>query len=737
MSERKKIIGEALNRADGPVKVTGQAKYAAEFNEAGTVHAVLVQTTTAAGTLLAIDAQQARSMPGVIDVITAENAEKLHEPPKVQQAVKFPLLQNTDILFNGQHIAIVVADTLQQAQAAAATITTRVRAATAVTTMEGHETDKVLPKQKLNGKHEINSAIGNVDAAFDAASVKIKAIYQTPIEHHNPMEPHATIAAWNADHLTVWTATQAISGTQQTLAGFFGVPEDNVHVICPYVGGGFGSKGNTWTPVTLAAMAARHVKRRVKLEISREQMFFSNGYRPQTMQTLRLAADRDGRLTAISHDGVLSTSMPDAGEFVEPVALLSRMLYACPNIATSHRLIRLNQGLPTYMRAPGEASGSFALESAMDELAVALKMDPVALRVRNLGDADATEGRPFASKPLAECYTKAAAAFGWDRRTPEPRSMRKGRMLVGQGMATTTYPTNRMKASAEVELFADGHAVVRSGTQDIGTGTYTTMAQVAAQELGLPMENIRVELGDSRLPKAPVSGGSMTSASVLPAVQEAAAAVREQLFDMALKARGEQWHNLQPNALSLQDGSVHGPNGQIDVADLIRDAKVSSVSKRIDAALPEEAEKFSRHAFGAQFAEVLVDPDFGTVRVNRWVGAFDIGRAINAKTARSQLIGGIVFGIGMALMEETRTDRASGRFANANIAEYLVPVNADIPDIETIFVETGDPITTKLGIKGIGELPTVGAAAAIANAVYHATGKRIRDLPIRLDKVMA
>jgi xanthine dehydrogenase YagR molybdenum-binding subunit len=696
-----------------------------------------VQSTIPAGTLLAIDAMKARSMPGVIDVITHENAEKLREPPKVQQAVSFPLLQSNEILFNGQHIAIVVADTLQQAQEAAASVTARYRPADAIVSMDGRDGAKRQPKQKLNGKYEIDSATGDVAAAFAAAPVKIKATYQTPVEHHNAMEPHATIAKWDGDHLTVWTATQSISGTQQTLAGFFGLAEDNVTVVCPYVGGGFGSKGNTWSPATLAAMAARHVKRPVKIEITREQMFFSNGYRPQTVQNIELGAEANGKLTALRHDGILSSSMPDTGEFVEPVALISRMLYACPSIATSHRLIDLNQGLPTYMRAPGEASGSFALESAMDELAVALKMDPIALRMRNLSEAHASEGTPFASKPLEECYTKAAKAFGWGRRTPEPRSMRSGRMLVGMGMATTSYPTNRMKASAEVSMLADGTVLVRSGTQDIGTGTYTTMAQVAAQELGVSPDKVRVELGDSRLPKAPVSGGSMTSASVLPAVQEAAIAVREELMAMALSARKDQWHNVTATALKLENGAITGPNGQVDIGRLMDEARLPSVIKHIDAAPPGEADKFARHAFGAQFVEVHVDPDFGKVQVKRWVGAFDVGRVINAKTARSQLIGGIIFGIGMALMEETRTDRASGRFANANIAEYLVPVNADIPDIETIFVETGDPITTKLGIKGIGELPTVGAAAAIANAVYHATGKRIRDLPIRLEKVMA
>jgi xanthine dehydrogenase YagR molybdenum-binding subunit len=602
--------------------------------------------------------------------------------------------------------------------------------------MDGVLDQAYTPKHFDNGRSKPDSKVGDPDGAMTGAAARIEATYTTPIEHHNPMEPHATIAAWQGDKLTVWTATQGISGARETLAGLFGLPAENVTIICPFVGGGFGCKGNTWPHVALTAMAARQVNRPVKLELTRQQMFTSNGYRPRTIQKLTLAADTGGKLLAIRHDAISQMSRPEIGEFTEAAAKVSRMLYACDNISTSHRAVGVNQGLPTYMRAPGEASGNFALESAMDELAMALRMDPLELRLRNYAGTDPTSGQKFASKGLRECYQRGADAFGWSRRTPEPGSMQDGGMLIGMGMATSTYPTNRMPASARVRLLPDGTAEVASGTQDLGTGTYTTMAQVAGDELGLPVEKVRVELGDSRLPKAPVSGGSMTTASVLPAVRDAAAKAREQIFALAAARGGEAWRNAAAGGLKLEGGMISGPAGQIGVADLMGRAGIQSVEAVSDTKPLEAASQYSRHAFGAQFAEVRIDPDLRTIRVSRFVGAFDCGRVINAKTARSQLIGGIVFGIGMALLEETRVDPRFGRTVNSNIADYLVPVNADVPDIQTITVEAPDLITTPLGVKGIGELPMVGVAAAITNAVYHATGVRVRELPIRLDKLL-
>jgi xanthine dehydrogenase YagR molybdenum-binding subunit len=722
------IVGQSIDRQDGRRKVLGQAKYAAEFRAAGMAHAVLVQSTIAAGKVTGIDTGKARAMPGLLDIITSDNADKLNVTGGAQQTVLFPLLQSNDVLYNGQHLAVVVAATLQQAQAAAAKIVVRYKPGEAVTTMEAVLGQAYVPKKFDNGRSEPDTKIGDPDAAMQAAAARVEATYLTPIEHHNPMEPHATIAQWDGDRLTVRTATQGITGARETLAALFSLPKENITVICPFVGGGFGCKGNTWPPVTLAAMAARRVKRPVKLEVTREQMFTSNGYRPRTIQKLRLGADADGKLLAIRHDGFSQMSQPEIGEFTESVAVASRMLYACPNISTSHRAVSVNQGLPTYMRAPGEASGNFALESGMDELSVALSMDPIELRLRNYTDTDSTSGKPFASKGLRACYQQGADAFNWARRTPAPGSMRDGHVLIGMGMATSSYPTNRMPASALVRLLPDGSVVVQSGTQDIGTGTYTTMAQIAADELGLPIERVRAELGDSRFPAAPVSGGSMTSASVLPAVRDAAAKVRGKLFALAGWNTGE---------LRLENGVVRAEGRQISVSDLVARNGGGPVEATADVKPNTDADHYSRHAFGAQYAEVRIDPDLRTIKVSRWVGAFDCGKVVNAKTARSQLIGGIVFGIGMALLEETRIDAEFGRAVNSNIADYLVPVNADVPDIGTIMVEAPDLVTTPLGIKGIGELPMVGAAAAIANAVYHATGRRVRDLPIRLDKLLA
>jgi xanthine dehydrogenase YagR molybdenum-binding subunit len=727
-------VGQSIDRQDARLKVRGQAKYAAEFELPNMTYAVLVQSTISAGKVEAFDTSVARAMPGVLDIITTENADKLRLQPAAQQTILFPLLQNNEIIYNGQHIGVVIAETSRQARAAAAKVVVHYQAGEAVATMDAVLDHAYVPKNFRNGQAKPDTRIGDPDTALAGAAVRVEATYQTPNEHHNPMEPHATIANWSGDRLTVWTATQGISGARETIAGLFGLPKKNVTIICPFVGGGFGSKGNTWPPASLAAMAARRVQRPVKLEVTREQMFTSNGYRPRTIQRVRLGAGGDGKLVAISHDGVAQMSRPEAGEFAEPVAMATRMLYACDNISTSHRLVSVNQGLPTYMRAPGEASGNFALESAMDELAVALKMDPVELRLRNYAGSDATEHKPFASKALRECYAKGAEAFGWHNRTAEPGSMRDGRMLIGMGMATSTYPTNRMPASALVRLMPEGTALVRCGTQDIGTGTYTTMAQVAADELGLPVEKVRVELGDSRLPPAPVSGGSMTTASVLPAVRDAAAQVREKIF--ALTGANDEIGSGSGDR-GLSDGMVHGLGRQVRVSDLMSRGGIPFVEATSDASPNDAAKQYACHAFGAQFCEVRIDVALRTIKVSRWVGAFDVGKVINRKTARSQLMGGIVFGIGMALLEETRIDPATGRIVNANLADYLVPVNADVPDIETIVVKASpDMITTPLGVKGIGELPMVGVAAAIANAVYHATGTRIRELPIRLDKLM-
>jgi xanthine dehydrogenase YagR molybdenum-binding subunit len=730
------MIGKPIDRIDGRLKVTGAARYAAEFRVPNVVNAVLVQSTIAAGSITGFDLKAATGMPGVLAIITPDNAARLSHPAKVQQAVPGPLLQNNDILFNGQHVAVVVAETLEQAQAAASAVHVTYTRSEAATSMDAMLGQAYVPKLFRNGQRPPDSNRGDPDGTFDSGAVKLNTTYITPVEHHNPMEPHATIAAWDGGKLTVWTATQGIDGAQATLAGQFGLDKTDVRVICPYLGAGFGSKGNTWPPATLAAMAARMVKRPVKLVLTRAQMFTSNGYRPRTVQKLKLASDVNGSLISVRHDGITSMSQPALGEFVEPVALATEMLYACPNLAVTHRLVALNASLPTYMRAPGEASGVYALESAMDEMAVALKMDPIEFRLRNYTETDPHENKPFASKALRACYEQGAKAFGWDRRTAEPRSMRDGNTLIGWGFATSTYPTNRLASSVKVRMDGKGNVVVQCATQDIGTGTYTVMTQVASDALGLPTERIRFELGDSNLPPAPGSGGSQTVASVAPTVHAACQALVDKIKDLALADRNAGWHGQSRDSLQIRDGLVVGPDRRVPVSVLLERGKQPFLEAEATTKPGEEKQKFSMHAFGAQFAEVKVDPDLGVIRVSRFVGAFDGGNILNAKTARSQLIGGIVFGIGMALLEETLVDGETGRIVNTNVAEYVMPVNADIPEIETIVVPNDDRNSNPLGVKGIGELPMVGVAAAIANAVYHATGVRVRKLPIRIEDVL-
>jgi xanthine dehydrogenase YagR molybdenum-binding subunit len=731
------LIGAPLDRVDGRLKVTGGAKYAAEFQVPNVAHAVLVQSVVTAGSIVSIDGKEALAMPGVIAVITPDNALKLKSVQPGGQVIGAPLLQDTNILFNGQHIAVVVAETLERAQDAASKLHIRTREDEAVIDMKAALTQAYPPMHFRGGERPPDSRRGDPEAAFGAAAVKLDATYTTPVEHHNPMEPHATIAAWQDEHLTVWTATQGISDAQQTMSTLFGIPPENVRVICPYVGGGFGCKGGTWPPATLAAMAAKIVGRPVKLVLSRAQMFTSNGYRPRTIQTIKLGAERDGRIVSLRHDGYSQMSMPSLGEFSEPFALASEMLYAVPAVAISHRLVGVNQSLPTFMRGPGEASGMFALESAMDEMAHALGIDPIELRRKNHTETDLHANKPFSNKKLLDCYRIGAERFGWESRTPAPRSMREGTALVGWGMATTTYPANRRPATASATLYADGSVVVCSGTQDLGTGTYTVMAQVAADALGMPASRVRFELGDSRFPKAPGSGGSSTVASVSPAVQAACAALRERILDLAQRDQRAGLGGVARADLRFENGVVIAPSDRVRVAELLARSGADQISAEASAKPGDEKDRYSSHSFGAQFAEVRVDPDLGEIRVARLLGVFDAGRVLNAKTARSQLIGGMVFGLGMALLEQTHVDAEIGRITNANVSEYLMAVNADVPHIDTVLIENSDPVVDPLGARGLGELPTVGVAAAIANAVFHATGTRVRDLPIRVEDVLS
>ncbi|GAX39753.1 aldehyde oxidase and xanthine dehydrogenase, molybdopterin binding protein [Tolypothrix sp. NIES-4075] len=734
-ADTNKVVGKPLNRVDGHLKVTGGARYSAEFPVAKLAYGVTIQSIIAKGKIAQIDTKAAERLPGVLAVITHLNAPKAFGDKGGGR--KLQVLQDNIVLYSGQHIGVVVADTFERAMHAASLVQVSYEEEKPTLNMRENLAKAYFPKGKIPRNESPDSSVGNVTQGLADAAVRVEQIYTTPVENHNPMEPHATIAVWQGDQLLLYDATQGIFQAQEKVAGVLGIPPENVRTMSYYVGGGFGCKGSAWSHVPLAAMAARQVKRPVKLVLGRIQMYGPVGFRPETIQQVSLGATREGKLTALRHSGTSQTSTFD--EFIEPVAKSARMIYACPNIETSHRLVQLDTGTPTFMRAPGEASGSFALESAMDELAYALNIDPVELRLRNYAEVDPSKGLPWSSKSLRECYILGAERFGWRKRNPKPRSMRDGNYLIGWGMATATHPTNRSPASAIAQIMADGTAVVRTGSQDIGTGTYTVMTQVAAEALGIPVEKIRIELGDTNLPETPVSGGSQTAASVGSSVHLAGTQARSKLMQLALADEKSPLYGSNVEDVIAENGSLFLKNkssASETYGAILARHKMKMIEARADAKPGEEKEKYSMHSFGAQFAEVRVNPDSGEVRVTRWVGTFGVGRLLNAKTANSQLVGGIVYGIGMALMEHTVMDPNLGRVVNHDLAEYHVPVNADVPAIEVLFVDERDPHVNPLGIKGIGEIGITGTAAAIANAVYHATGKRIRDLPITLDKLL-
>jgi xanthine dehydrogenase YagR molybdenum-binding subunit len=703
------FIGQPVSRVDGRQKVTGAATYAAEFNVPGQAHGVIVRSTLANGRIASIDGAAAERAPGVIAVLTHRNAPRLAyraHKAVVDAAVgeRLHVLQDDRVSHQGLPIALVIADTVEQVSHAATLV--RVTYAPEAATTDIGRIAPVLPTPQQGGR-PAETRRGDPERALAGAEVKVDETYVIPRENHNPIEMHATIAAWDGDRLTLWDKTQWAHNTADEIAAVFGIPAQNIRVISPFVGGAFGSGLRTWPHVTLAALGARVAGRPVKVMLSRREMYYGVGYRPHTVQRVALGASRDGRLAAIVHDGYQETSSYE--EFMEALLNATRFLHSCPNVYTRHRLAPMHVHTPTYMRAPGEASGIFALESAMDELAAALNVDPLELRLRNEPEQDEFRNLPFSTRSTRECYRVAAERFGWSRRNPEPRSMRDGRRLIGWGMATATYPMNYAPASAMARLLPDGTAEVMSASSDMGPGTWTSMTQVAAETLGLPVERVKFILGDTRLPKAPVHGGSMTMASVGSAVQAACRRAREDAL-----ARG----------------------GANDLTDAMRRLG-QPVEATADVTPGDAAQRFSMHAFGAVFVEVAVDPDLGETRVRRIVGAYVAGRIVNPKTTRSQCIGGMIGGIGMALMEHSVVDPRNGRVANANFAEYAVPVHADAPPVmDVIFVEEHDPHVNPLGVKGVGEIAMVGVAPAITNAIFHATGKRIRQLPVTPDKLL-
>jgi xanthine dehydrogenase YagR molybdenum-binding subunit len=741
--QQPKPLPQPPHRYDGVLKVTGTAKYAAEFREPfprkDLVYAFIIQSTIPAGSVRAIDTRAAERASGVLHILTPFNAPKLTVgPPKPPGKRSLSLLQDELVHYNGQPIAVVVARTHVEAIEAARLLKIAYDEQPAKLDFRGRLNEARQPNQP--GKEPAQQSSGHPAAAANAA-VTVENTYITPIQNHNPMEPHATLAWWEGEKLSVYDATQYISGDRMSLAGIFSLPLENVHVMDPYVGGGFGCKGSSWSHVPLCAMAAKIVQKPVQLALERPQMFGPVGHRPSTVNRIKLAADANGKLLLVQQDVRMTSSLME--DFVEHSESPARKLYASGAIVTSVGMVEMNIGVGTFMRAPGESSGTAVLEIAMDELAEKLSIDPVQLRLINYAERDPTEDKPWSSKHLRECYTQAAGRFGWAearKRNPKPGQLVEGNNLIGYGMATATYPANRSAAQAVCRLLPNGRVFIGSGTQDLGTGTYTIMQQTAAQELGLDdLSLIDVKLGDSTLPKAPVSGGSQSAASVCPAVQDACKQARLAAGALAVGDAQSPVHGALAADVDVHAGRVFfkkdPSRGEAITALIARNAN-KPIQAQGSAEPGEDKSSMTEQSFGAVFAEVAVDRDTHMPHVRRIVATYDIGTLMNNQTGLNQLEGGIVWGVGFALHEESLLDPITGRTVNENLADYHVPVNRDIGTLDVTALNIPDIKFNPLGARGIGEIGITGAAAAVANAIYNATGKRIREYPITPDKIM-
>lgn len=707
MFERVKIIGEAISRIDGILKVTGKASYAMDFPVGNVAYGFLVKSEIASGKILDIDTSAAEKSPGVIAVITHKNALKIKSARAMRGGA---MLQDENVNFFGQNIGIVIAETFEQARTAARLLKVKYEKTEAKTDFDKLKTEAVKLKDREDHLR------GDVETALQTAEFKVDEFYNTPIEHHNPMAPHSTIAFWESDDkLTLYNESQAVNGVQGAVAGALGLKPENVHVITPHVGGGFGSKGGAWGHVIVAAIAAKIVNRPVKMALTRQMMFNSVGLRQRNVQHIRLGATKDGKLTALSHETVTHSSINE--DFAEPCGDVSEHMYDTPNSKISYRLTPMNVIIPTYTRAPGKSTGSFALESAIDELAYKLKMDPVEFRIKNEPEKDPSSGKPWSSRSVVEALRRGAEVFGWDKRKMEPRQNRQGDFWIGYGVACGTYPARQRDTSALVKLNRNGNDVSASielAASDLGTGTYTILAQTAAETLGLPIGKVGVRIGDSTLPPAAPSTGSVGASSFANAVYEG-----------CLKALSE-----------LQAKTNRQWFAAPSVSELMEAANLNTFETRVDAKPLPEAEKYSSNSFNANFAEVWVNDSTGMVRVKRLIAAHGAGRILNPKTAGSQVISGCIWGIGQALTEESIIDSRWGNFITRTFADYHVPSNLDIGEIKTIFIDEEDKYVNKLGMKGLGEIGIVGVAGAVANAIFNATGKRVRDLPITPDKLL-
>ncbi|MBX9568768.1 MAG: xanthine dehydrogenase family protein molybdopterin-binding subunit [Candidatus Obscuribacterales bacterium] len=732
------FIGKGLSRLEGPLKVTGKARYSAEFPLKGICYAVLVGSAISAGRVRSINTSKAEKTAGVIKIITHENRPPLSSPGdrlsgSANSEKRLPL-QDAEINYAGQYIALVIAETLQSAQHAAELIEVNYDKQPTVLGLKNKNIDRFPAKSQMG---EIAKSRGDAKAEYGKAEVKLESKYTTEAQNHNQMEPHASTAIWDGDKLTVYDASQYPAGVRNGLAKMFNIPLENVRVVSHFVGGGFGGKGNMWQHVPLAALAARVARRPVKIVLSRKQMFNNVGNRSETEQRIAIGANKDGTLKAIIHEGVSDTAMKD--DFVEQFTISTPMLYACPNVDVAQELVRVNKILPTYMRAPGEATGVWVIESALDELAHAINMDPIELRMKNYAHQDPEKERPFSSKALDKCYQIGAEKFGWSKRYKSPGTNKRGGKLIGLGMATATRGAKRFGAKASARLNADGSFLFRSSTPEQGTGSITVMTQIGADCMGVPLNKVTFEHGDTNFAAAPVAAGSATVSSVGNAVWGAGKAIQKELAEKLIAEKKSPFFGASKDQIEFKDGAITcsaKTKSKLDYASALKVLGQKSLDAKFDTDPFEKGQDHSTHGFGAHFAEVEVDPDLAIVSVKRFLSAVTCGRVMNEKTCKAQVQGGVIWGISQALMESTIFDERSGRVLNRGLDEYHIPVNADIPEIEVHLVPEEEKHLGALGAKGVGEIGIAGVPAAIANAIFNATGKRIRRLPIRIEDIL-
>jgi xanthine dehydrogenase YagR molybdenum-binding subunit len=741
------VIGQEISRVDGPAKVTGSARYSGEIPLPDLAYAQIVGAGVASGRITSIDTSQAEKAEGVAGILTHRNTPKVNHVPLVPSLLGGPApgetffpMQDDVVHYAGQPVALVVAASLEQAQYAATLVQVSYAETPSVTTIDQGRADAYEPEKIFGGVMPAQVHRGNVEAGLAAADLHIDASFGFAANHHNPIEALTTMAAWDGDQLTLYDSCQGIKAVQLTVAALLGLSPSKVRVLTRFVGGAFGAKAMVWPHVTLTALAAQHVRRPVRLTVSRGQMFTSCGQREEQEQHIWLGAASDGTLTAIRHHKISLTSPFD--DWAEPAFGVASALYACPSFEGVHRLVHGNTMTPTFFRGPGEALGVFTLECAMDELASELGIDPMELRLRNLTDVDPNTGHPWSSYGLAECFERGARRFGWAGRNPQPRSERDGNWLIGTGMATAGYPVAFFMRTqrARAHLYADGTAIVQTASQEFGTGTSTVMTQVAADALGLDLPNVRFEFGDTDLPATGSPVGSNGAMMVSAAVHNAATAVRDQLIALAVSDSQSPLHGADPAKIMVASGqlTLAGDPGTAETYGALMQRHRMNDAEAIGSWDPPPLDTpYGLLTFGAQFAKVAVDADLGIIRVRHMVGAFAPGRILNPKTARSQLMGGMLWGMSQALLEGTHMDTRLGRWANASLGDYLVPVNADAPDVDVELIEVDDHVAGPLGVKGVGEIGQIGSAAAIANAVYHATGYRVRELPIAVEHLLA